>query len=362
MKICSALILMLLLSACGSEKPTKATAECIATDQVNWTTLLNKNCSQLSQYGLFLDPSNPLANTRTPGLPYALNSTLFTDHARKYRYVFIPPNQQADYIENDSFYFPVGTVLVKVFTMPANTSLPEERILEVRLLIHRTSGWIALPYVWDETVQDAILDINGQNFELSVTHNNVAHTSYYSVPTYAACSTCHSNGQDTVPIGLKARHLNKAVLYQGESINQLTLWTNLGLLNNLPHDLSIIDTAPDWQNQSANLQDRAKAYLDINCAHCHSDGGAAALSGLRLEYWRKTIDYHHGVCNSAHGWRGGGFDIWPGDASESAIPKRMAHTTAADQMPPIGRSLTDQGAVDIIKQWINAMPYDTCAE
>jgi hypothetical protein len=83
---------------------------------------------------------------------------------------------------------------------------------------------------------------------------------------------------------------------------------------------------PSWQNSSANLQYRAKAYLYINCSHSHSNDGAAALSGLRLKYWRKDIGYNHSVCNPTHDWRGGSFDIWPKDGENSSIPMRIRHT------------------------------------
>ena len=134
------------------------------------------------------------------------------------------------------------------------------------------------------------------------------------------------------------------------------------MLSGLPDSLSEIDAAPDWRDETKNLSNRAKAYLDINCAHCHRAEGAASLSGLKLEYARKAIDYNHGVCNSAHGWRGGGFDIWPGSSSQSSLVERMTLSPAPDRMPPLGRSLVDVDAVELIKQWIDAMPYQECAQ
>ena len=38
-----------------------------------------------------------------------------------------------------------------------------------------------------------------------------------------------------------------------------------------------------WNKEaSGSLNDRARAYLDINCAHCHNDEGPAKNSGLNL--------------------------------------------------------------------------------
>lgn len=133
-------------------------------------------------------------------------------------------------------------------------------------------------------------------------------------------------------------------------------------MSGLPEDFSTIDLSPDWKNESYSLEVRAKSYLDINCAHCHREEGAASLSGLRLEFGRKSIDYNHGVCNSAHGWRGGGFDIWPGRSDLSSLPQRMTFSAAPDRMPPLGRSVVDSDAVELIKQWIDSMPYQECSE
>lgn len=81
---------------------------------------------------------------------------------------------------------------------------------------------------------------------------------------------------------------------------------------------------------------------------------------MRLEYWRTSLDYSHGVCNIAHGWRGGGFDIWPGRGDKSSIPLRMELSEATDRMPPIGRAVADKEAVALIREWIDAMPLQEC--
>jgi hypothetical protein len=44
------------------------------------------------------------------------------------------------------------------------------------------------------------------------------------------------------------------------------------------------------------------------------------------------------------------------------MPLRMTLSGAPDRMPPLGRSLVDLEAVELIKQWIDAMPYKECAE
>jgi uncharacterized repeat protein (TIGR03806 family) len=337
---------------------------CEDDDGINWQALLTTQCQKLSDYNLFTDSSEPRSGQRIGGLSYQLNSQLFTDHARKYRYVFMPPNTQATFVDAEVLEFPVGSVFVKVFALPEDTGKPEENIIEVRLMIHRPSGWVGLPYVWDKQEQEGYLDFNGETVPFTMLHKGVVYEDYYTVPTYGSCRNCHQyNGAMTL-IGPKARLLNKQIVVEGESVNQLVYWQVKGLLaeGGLPSNILEVEFAPDWRDETKNLTDRAKAYLDINCAHCHRPEGSASLSGLKVEFGRKNIDHDHGVCNSAHGWRGGGFDIWPGDSGNSSMPLRMTLSGAPDRMPPLGRSLIDEDAVELIRQWIDAMPYKECAE
>lgn len=335
---------------------------CNNLDGINWQALLTTQCENLSSYKLFLDSRDPSAGVRMGGITYQLNSQLFTDYARKYRYVFMPPEHQASFVEDEVLEFPVGSVFVKVFALPQDTSKPEEDIIEVRLMIHRASGWVGLPYVWDSEIQDGRLDLNGESVSFTMHHQGEEYAGYYGVPSYGSCRNCHQYKGRMTLIGPKARLLNKEIEVSGEKINQLSYWSREGLLKGIPEKIKEIDVSPNWRDESKDLIDRAKAYLDINCAHCHRPEGSASLSGLKLEYGRKTIDYHHGVCNSAHGWRGGGFDIWPGNSENSSMPLRMILSAGPDRMPPLGRSLVDIEAVELIKQWIDSMPYQECAE
>jgi len=328
---------------------------------INQQAIEQENCNWLSNYGLFESINAGNIITRPTGINYQLNSALFTDFAKKQRFIFLPKSQSMTYQDLDTFTFPVGSVIVKVFSLQQTQINP---IIEIRLLIKRSSGWVFLPYIWLEDKQDAFLYRNGHQLAAYTINENQSYEFTYTIPSHANCGECHqvnTNGKiEFQPIGPKARHLNTVIEHNGQHINQLRLWQNLGFLINAPDDLSNIDTAPSWKDETASLENRAKAYLDINCAHCHNDNGSAALSGLRLEYWRKSISHAHGVCNSSHGWRGGGFDIWPGRGEISSIPIRMRHTQAKDRMPPIGRSLVDEKAAQLISDWIDSMPLDNC--
>lgn len=365
--------LSIALLACGSEakkdsallQSDTATSDeiCKNREGINWQALFTLQCEKLSDYNLFADASEPRSGAQVGGIHYQLNSQLFTDYARKYRYVFMQPGKQATFVDNEVLEFPIGSVFVKVFALPKDTAKAEEEIIEVRLMIRRASGWVGLPYVWDENQQDAYLDLKGKSVPFTLMHDGKEYSNSYTVPSYGSCRNCHQfNGRMTL-IGPKARLLNRQIMVAGKAINQLQYWQQQGLLSRegFPNALGDVEYAPDWRDATKTINDRAKSYLDINCAHCHREEGSASLSGLKLEYGRSSIDYQHGVCNSAHGWRGGGFDIWPGDSDNSSMPLRMTLPGAPDRMPPMGRSLVDLEAVELIKAWIDSMPYKECA-
>lgn len=371
------LLFVISISGCGSsskesndilvdanaDELVEADPKCRAEGgEVNWQALLSAECKSLSSYNLFSNEQDPRAGANAHGIRYELNSELFTDYARKYRYAFIPPGKEVRYSQQEVFDFPLGTVLVKVFALPLDTALPEENIIEIRLLIHRASGWVGLVYVWQEDMTKGVLDLNSESIEFSLQHDGEVYDGEYSVPSFGSCANCHQFNEDISPIGPKARLLNKEIEFEGKQINQLQLWSQQGILQGLPDELSNVEFAPDWHDETKSLEVRAKSYLDINCAHCHREAGAASLSGLTLEFGRKAVDYNHGVCNSAHGWRGGGFDIWPGNSDNSSMPLRMSLSGAPDRMPPLGRSIVDIEAVKLIKQWIDSMPYQECAQ
>ncbi|GAA4886318.1 SO2930 family diheme c-type cytochrome [Ferrimonas pelagia] len=350
--------------------------------EVNWTALLGANCRSLADYNLFADAMDPTTAPNSGALPYDLNSALFTDYASKYRFVYVPGEQSAQYNTDEAFDFPVGSVLVKTFAMPDDTANPTggEELLETRLLIHRETGWTALPYVWNANKDDAVLAKPGAFLSQSVVHMGEQLDFTYEVPSINQCKQCHQyKGEDGVarfvPIGPKARNLNGDYAYADGVANQLTAWQAHGILTGVPADLAEVDAVPQFSllgmdalDQLADpaVMDLAKGYLDINCAHCHRPEGNASNTGLKLEYWRPYAgnEQAHGTCKSPVAYGGGelGFDIVPGDPEQSILHFRMASTDPGDRMPEIGRSLSHGAGVALIAKWISRLPAASCSQ
>ena len=336
----------------------------VAGDELNADAFV-ADCPNLSDYRLFADSANPLSGAQG-GTIYDLTTPLFTDYANKYRFVFIPEGTQAAYRNQEVFDFPVGTIIAKTFTIQADLRLEDsaEEIIETRLLMRRKDGWRALPYIWNADKSDAVLTVTGGTRNVNwVDINGVSQSTDYKIPNTNDCSNCH--GEETlIPIGPKARLLNKDYAYDSGTANQLDHWTTQGILTGAPADKTSIDTIPLWDDTNASLDDRARGYLDINCAHCHQPNiGAADTSGMYLEYYR-PFGTEVGRCKPpvAAGQGSGDLDygIVPGNAAESIMNFRMDSNAPQIRMPEIGRSVIHTEGVELIRDWINAMDLVDC--
>src|SRR5690242_19072264 len=74
---------------------------------------------KLSAWGLF-QGSGWTLEPQAGVLPYSVNTPLFSDYAEKYRTIWVPPGQAAQYRDSDVFDFPVGTILSKTFMYPVD--------------------------------------------------------------------------------------------------------------------------------------------------------------------------------------------------------------------------------------------------
>jgi hypothetical protein len=147
--------------------------------------------------------------------------------------------------------------------------------------------------------------------------------------------------------------------YGATAENQLTHWANAGVLSNLPSDLNSIARHPVWNDPSDGTQEqRARAYLDSNCAHCHAPGRRAASTGLWLNY-EQPVNANLGLCKTpiSAGPATGDFqfDIVPGHAEQSIMIYRMNSAAANIKMPELSKTLVHDEGVALISAWINTL-------
>ena len=375
---------------------------------INYKAVKGFNCPRLDQYRLFKDAAEPRKNPGGFGVPYDLNTILFSDYAVKYRFLFLPPDasgkvQKAGYQDHGTcntlaiydcytatLAFPVGTVFAKTFAFRNGS---DEQVVETRLLIKRqkadgTVYWVGLPYEWTTDSSGkpyAALKLEGDSKSVSWdyddpdpavvdaagkrVHYGPASASAYQVPNAGGCILCH-NGDDlepgSPPIGPKVRNLNKDYTYaDGTTQNQLA-WLQAHGMVDLPDDPKNLERLPKWNvpgdsGQTANSPEdvhlRVRAFLEVNCMHCHNPAGNAQNSGLSLDSFNEPMDEGHGVCKppTAAGIAAdvGNYDLQPGDSSQSILPSRLASVQPGIRMPPISRTVTQTEAVNLVTQWVD---------
>jgi len=348
-------LLLLALVGCGDNKSPSTT-----TSQVHVDLESRRPAMMLSEYHLFSDLKNQVPSAGV--IPYTLNASHFVDYAISHHYLYLPPNTQASYHERDVFTFPVGTVLVQTlgFLNDLRDPLQGEQLVETRLLIHQTKGWLAVPYLWNDAGTDARRAVIGGKTPVNwIHHDGSARSSLFLTPDMNQCKRCHKNEDAVSPIGLRARNLNCQPI--DHKTNQLTRWVDSGLLAGAPQE-NVWPQGIDWRDPSTGSAEvRARSWLDINCAHCHNPMGQASVSGLDLSL-HQQMPVRFGVYKppvaAGRGSSGFKFSIDPGSPETSFLLHRIRSTDPGVMMPTVGRSLVDEAGTALVEQWIREMHVD----
>ena len=293
-------------------------------------------------------------------VPYTLQNPLFTDYAKKKRFIWMPNDVSANYNgDHNILEFPVGTILIKNFYY--ENVLPDltTKILETRLMINKSDGWIFATYKWNEEQTEAVLDMNGSFTNLNWLKEGVENNVNYRIPAGPECHTCHKTGDVSIPIGPKPRNLNLDYNFSDGNMNQLEKLVEMGYLNdNLPAN---IETLVSWKDTNASLNERVRSYVDINCAHCHTEEAHCAYRPIRFDYLSTSEPLNLGVCLDPDTDLGNGlnFIVTPSIPLRSVMYYRINSTDVAVRMPLLGRTVIHEEGVALVEEWINSLE-DNC--
>ena len=309
----------------------------------------------LSQTGAFSDLS---ALTPSQGvIPYDMIEPFWSDGAAKSRWMAIPNdgthNTSAERIvfsENDTWVFPIGAVLIKHFELGG-------RRLETRFEVRASNGdYYYLSYKWNSTGTDAELLTTG--LDETVIVNGQPQLWHY--PSPSECLDCHKSTVGNV-LGVKTRQLNRDINYPltGVNANQLVTLSHLGIITESITDgnAGTFDKLAAHNDLTYSLEERASAYIDVNCSYCHQPATNIGQFDVRSTTplaLQNIIDgpvlYDLGIADARV--------VVPQDVSSSIMHHRMNSLVSGTAMPPLGKNVVDEEGVQLIADWINSMTID----
>ncbi len=297
------------------------------------------------------DPSKP-----APGLvPYSVNSPLWSDGASKERFVKVPAGMKIHALDCDvdtaecaapaeggsgadegHWGMPVGTVLVK------NFSIDGARI-ETRLLIRMAeTTWKGFSYEWNDAGTEANL--------LADEKDKPVGSQTWHYPSPSQCLECHTKAGGR-SLGPTTAQMDLDYDYADGTMNQIEKFASLGLFDATP---KAIPAYPP-PSGTASVEERARSYLQTNCAICHRPGGP--LSDVDFRFITAFADMK--LCNVPIE-RGTGDPLLPqvrlvpGMPGDSSLSFRM-HDTTDYRMPKVGSTVVDTDGTALIDEWITGI-------
>ncbi|MFO1303276.1 MAG: hypothetical protein U1F54_06060 [Burkholderiales bacterium] len=277
--------------------------------------------ARLSETGLF----EPGALEFSPQFP------LWSDGAKKRRWIRLPAGTSIDGNDPDAWNFPPGTKLWKEFSFG--------RPVETRLVERLPDGsWRYATYVWNDEGTDARLAPEAGVRAMPVAG---APGGRYTVPSRADCLACHE-GAPVPVLGFSAVQLAR----------DLRALDERGVVVRLPR--ALVENPP-------RIAAPALGYLHGNCGHCHNEAGAVA--GIDLVLAQRAADpaaSARRTMESLFG-RASRFRV-PGTAAgsrENVVAHRMQSTNPYQRMPPLGVAVADQEGIALVLQWIQQTTKET---
>lgn len=320
----------------------------------------------LSTTGLFRDVATLTAH---PSLvPYEVNLPFWSDGAMKRRWISLPHEsdgrrgelEKIGFTRENAWWFPSGTVFVKHFEAPASPGRLQPTRLETRVIVRDAAdGIYGITYRWDAANTDATLADARETFSAGETD---ASRFDWCIPSRSDCLACHTQAAGWI-LGVKTRQIVGPVINRstGAMVDQLQEWSERGWLSKefTAAEIAELPRHPKLDDQTASPGSRARAYLDVNCSHCHQ-----ATSGIRANLdLRVEVELSHTNLFDGHVLKGFGIPdaraIRIGSPDESILYRRFTSHDPGEAMPPLARRRIDRQAQSLLAEWIEASESQT---
>lgn len=278
-----------------------------------------------------VDMSDP--HRAAPGtIAYDVALSFWSDGADKVRAMALPDGARIDLFPDGDLDLPEGSVLIKSFFDPRDDTWP----IETRLLVRHDDGaWAGYGYAWRDDGSDADLVPDGDARSIG--------DSAWAIPAVQECDFCHTSAAGG-SLGLEAAQLAIEV----DGADQLDALVQAGLLGARPQ-------ADPLPSAGANVADRARAYLHVNCSPCHREKGPQGRASLDLRRFVPLADT--GLCDSPDAGDAGIADariVAPGDPEGSVLLARV-RSTGSVRMPPVGSGIVDDEGAMLLTDFVASL-------
>lgn len=330
---------------------------------------------RLSETGLFTSVAR---HQPAPGvLRYQINAPAWADGAVSERLLGLPHRQPLGIHEKQNvqvgtikgnWRFPVDGVLAKTISMPVATSdsaaTPQLRRLETQVLHLDGDTWRGYSYLWNRDQTDAELaPPEGAQLTMNLAAaGGKPEPITWNVPGRTQCLLCHTTRSGSL-IAFHPEQLQRPGTAETEP-GQLERFAAMGVLAQpvaktiepMPDPYAAAGDEPSRDEPGRQLDARARAYVHVNCAHCHRrGGGGTAAIDVQYQFPMKRTNLLDARPTQ------GTFGILAaevfaaGDPYRSVLFYRMAKL-GHGRMPYFGSSVVDQRGLQLIRDWIARHP------
>ena len=295
---------------------------------------------------------------------------LWTDGARKNRWLYFPQGSVINTDDANNWVFPVGTMFWKEFSKKGLRL--ETRFLK-KIKTGKVGSWIFGTYLWNEAETEAKLIEFGQSSARGTNHD---------IPAMSECQWCHGKylknpdggwfkdirvqGFDAIQLAKDGSKLPECNTYK----NPNPALQNNALKLNLDYLVvnSLVSNSHNWREvkplmPGSEIEKEALGYLHANCSSCHGETGQAQGLGIdfkhdlskssitRLPSYLTTFKIPTRMYRrSANMMR-----LAPQDIQNSAVWLRVETETPGEMMPKIGRKSRDPYGVCILKKYVEEL-------
>jgi len=225
--------------------------------------------------------------------------------------------------------------------------------LETRFTVTGETGLRGYVYRWNDEGTEAYLLPSGAKRTLNLGETELV----WEFPARHQCGSCHTEQSGDV-LGIETAQINRMVTYGDVDANQIEAFDQWNLFDADIPDLGAqapLVSYPLVVDAEASVEERARAWLHVNCSSCH-DGSPASGIDLNLDYYTAFSDTKACGVPPQKGDLGieGAVLIEPGKPDMSVLYKRTVHT-GLYKMPPIASPLIDSDGAELLYDWIASL-------